>query len=484
MAFESFLLRIGTHWGAASMAWARDRMAYRGPTRVEVRTPALELCSIGRPMGVVTPEGVRIFSAEDQPSGDTALQSAYVAGRWRTGAAQLWHSNLLLACDPARNRVEFLVGEFYHQGRYLAREGASAFFAPEVKAFSNVASPDRIERLAPGFRLGLDLETGRVERQNLQSDWPEPREVIAYADAVRRCRALMEEGLDRSLQAARGKFAVAFSGGIDSSILVYMLAARKLPIHAYHVWFDDGSGAAPEDLLFARRVARDLGFALREIRVVGAEALRHLPGVIYYGELKTRMEIESALFFVPLLEAMRSDGFRAKLSGDGPDTFFAGYETFKVATDPETFHRSRLLRMRLGGAAHIGSYQDRFGIRLYEPFAARALIDFALTLPRSYLVDLQADHFVGKRVVRDAFRGSVPDEILDRRKGVPREVNGAEQLLGKCLGDAEARERCYRRMWKRLVSPPDLGRLPAWAIRSGWGRLRLRRRLKEAPRRT
>jgi asparagine synthase (glutamine-hydrolysing) len=61
-------------------------------------------------------------------------------------------------------------------------------------------------------------------------------------------------------------------------------------------------------------------------------------------------------------------------------------------------------------------YEDRnsmaFGIESRVPFLTPALVEFALALPEQYVVGPDA---TPKRLLRQALRGLVPDEILDRR---------------------------------------------------------------------
>jgi len=69
-----------------------------------------------------------------------------------------------------------------------------------------------------------------------------------------------------------------------------------------------------------------------------------------------------------------------------------------------------------GGLQQLLRHSDRnsmrFSVESRVPYLDRRLADFVLSLPESFLVDR---HGRTKVVLREAMRGIVPDEILDRR---------------------------------------------------------------------
>ena len=85
------------------------------------------------------------------------------------------------------------------------------------------------------------------------------------------------------------------------------------------------------------------------------------------------------------------------------------------------------------------------GLEVRSPFLDRELVEFGLRLP----AHLQVRGMGGKRVLKRALRGLVPDEILDRRKkgfGVPLDRWFRTDLKGylqAMLGVPSARVRAH-----------------------------------------
>lgn len=88
----------------------------------------------------------------------------------------------------------------------------------------------------------------------------------------------------------------------------------------------------------------------------------------------------------------------------------------KFSTSPYRLRRALAYALTTQGLEDLLGYADRnsmaFSIESRVPFLTRELADFTLSLPEKHLVD---DDGVTKAVFREAMRGIVPDEILNRR---------------------------------------------------------------------
>lgn len=475
---SGFIIRIGEHWGESSLAWAMRRLAYRGAFRTVFNAPGVDVLAFGEVKTCRTEEGALIFAAgPGQEEGDLASE-AYAGGEWSEKAAHIWSEDFLLAIDPGRRRIHILLGEFNNPRFHFARRGRSFFLVPDVKAFSNVR-PEEIRSPVSGLRMTMTFEGETVASETLEYPWPVADPPMSYDAAVRKTRELMETSLDRTLEKIEEPFAVSFSGGVDSSILVHMLARRNVPIHAFCVWFDDETGRIPEDLGYAREVAGDLGIELNELRIEAREIPHLVLTSVYYGESMTRHGIESGLYYPALLRAMRERGFRIRMSGDGCDNIFAGYNFYAEYDSPDEFRARYLKIARYIGGASILRFQALYGVDLYEPFISRELMEFGLEQPQNYLIEKKDGRFLGKCLVRDAFRGDVPDSILDRPKAIPYDASGTGRLLRRTFSGTRGRARMIRKARARLLKPPNLRFAPPWAVRLGLFDGRMRRRLNK-----
>ncbi|KAA3506417.1 hypothetical protein GOZ80_17870 [Agrobacterium vitis] len=129
---------------------------------------------------------------------------------------------------------------------------------------------------------------------------------------------------------------------------------------------------------------------------------------------------------------VRANGFKIALSGDGSDEIFARYGLFKTAKDPyalSTYRLNNLFRtdlQRTDRSSMASSIQCRF------PFLDRWLIEFAMAFP----FDLKVRTGVEKFVLREAFRGDIPDYMIDRPKIRIPEGIGIHDQIFRALTDA------------------------------------------------
>jgi asparagine synthase (glutamine-hydrolysing) len=119
--------------------------------------------------------------------------------------------------------------------------------------------------------------------------------------------------------------ATFLSGGLDSSYLT-ALAARQTPgISAYTIGFraeDAKFEAMPDDLKYARIVAKQFGVDLHEIEIA-PQVLDLLPRMTYH--LDEPIGDPAAINSFLICSAAREAGVKVLLSGMGADELFAGY---------------------------------------------------------------------------------------------------------------------------------------------------------------
>jgi asparagine synthase (glutamine-hydrolysing) len=118
--------------------------------------------------------------------------------------------------------------------------------------------------------------------------------------------------------------ATFLSGGLDSSYLT-ALAARDQEISAYTIGFrtqDTRWEAMPDDLRYARQVARHFGVKLEEIEIA-PRILDLLPRIVYH--LDEPIGDPAAINTFLICSAAREAGSKVLLSGMGADELFGGY---------------------------------------------------------------------------------------------------------------------------------------------------------------
>ncbi len=477
---SGIVIRRGRRWGDASLEWARLTLSYAGPLNSVWRFGDLELAIWGKMASWRASDGTLIWGGPSDEIEGRPIEEFYRDGAFTPELALIWPYHQFVRVDPRDGMLEMVVGRFYPRGSFYAERHGDLLFAPEHKAFSSVRSVRTIHPFPRGHRIALKPKEKRVEFEKACKEPTEPIAYPPYEEAVRQCRELMEQSLDETLSANKEPYVLALSGGMDSSILAFMLAKRGLRPPAWNVWFDRGVEEPPRDVLYAREVANQLGLELHEVRVRMDELKSVLIDSLYFGEPETISQAENATYHIPFLKELTRAGIYQRLTANGIDNAFAGYPHFRGAIEAGTFRP--FYHQILGGAKtrHIPAFNGRFGARSLAPFRTTALIHFALGLPMDYLVDRGAPEFRGKRIVRDAFRGEIPADILEQDKQLPGNVNDAAAMMSELFGGVQSKERAIADIMLQLLAFPNLRRVPAWAV--GWrlGDHLLKRRRRKA----
>ena len=227
-----------------------------------------------------------------------------------------------------------------------------------------------------------------------------------------------------------------------------MLAERGERLQTFAV----GTETSP-DLAAARQVAEHIGAEHRETTYTAADALsRH-----------ARRRCARSSPSIPRSCAARcptscSREFTAQhvkvvLTGEGADELFAGYEYLRDFTDPETLH---LELVRTVESLHNLNLQrcDRVtmahGLEARVPFLDREVIEWALRLPPGF--KLAGPGQPEKRLLREAFDGWLPHELLWRDKAEFGDGSGAKDVLTKVIEAEISQEELE--LERDLVTPP------------------------------
>ncbi len=142
---------------------------------------------------------------------------------------------------------------------------------------------------------------------------------VAFTEQARR----FEERFARSVRmhlASDAPLATMCSGGLDSSLVTAFARDAKPDLVAYVA---DIEGADGEELRRAKIVCSALSVELRPVEVDTAAYFGHLPKAILANDQPPFFPQSIAGLLVA--QAMRDDGFKVMLTGDGSDELFGGY---------------------------------------------------------------------------------------------------------------------------------------------------------------
>ncbi|MGH2919890.1 MAG: asparagine synthase (glutamine-hydrolyzing) [Solirubrobacteraceae bacterium] len=322
---------------------------------------------------------------------------------------------------------------------YWAQRDGGVHFASEIAAFEPDWMP-HVEAFPPGCHWTPE---GGVERfasavpatgegapaaQRVWSQDPEPPD-----EALTETRRIVAASVDRQMM-GDVPVGVFLSGGLDSAI-VAAIAARHARERGERLKTFAVGTPHSADLVAARVVARHLGTEHHERVYDSREAVRALPAVVRAIEHFDPSLVRSAVpnFF---LAEMTAQHVKVVLTGEGADELFAGYEYLRGFDTPQALQEEL---MRTVHGLHNLNLQrcDRVtmahGLEARVPFLDRQVIAFAFGLPMAW--KLSAPGELEKRLLRRAFSGWLPDEILWREKAEFGDGSGAKDALTSTVED-------------------------------------------------
>jgi asparagine synthase (glutamine-hydrolysing) len=300
---------------------------------------------------------------------------------------------------------------------------------------------------------------------------------------------------------------VLLSGGLDSSMLVSILANRgQIGLKTFSIGFESVGDVEGDEFLYSDLVAERFGTDHQRITVSAAEALEALPDTI--AAMSEPMMSHDAVGFY-LLSREVAKHVKVVQSGQGADEVFGGYHWYQKlqhSNDPAADYRSVYfdrdhaeMREALDPQYMNGDYSSEFverflgqcggngpadkilqldaqimlvddpvkrvdnmtmawGLEGRVPFLDHELVELASRIPSELKL-----RNGGKHILKEAARGFVPDEVIDRPKGyfpVPalKYLRGPFlEYVSDLLNDPRARQRqLFNRDYvDRLLADPE-----------------------------
>ena len=297
--------------------------------------------------------------------------------------------------------------------------------ASEMKALVRLC--DDVAQFPPGH--WYDSETGTLHKY-YDRPWRDHAATQGVQVSPDELREAFERAVHRQLM-SDVPYGVLLSGGLDSSLVAAVAArfARKRVeeddtseawwprLHSFAI----GLEGSP-DLAAAQVAADALGTVHHGFRYTFEEGLDALPDVIRHIETYDVTTIRASTPMFLLARRIKAMGVKMVLSGEGSDEIFGGYLYFHKAPDAREFHEELVRKL---DALHdydclrANKSMMAWGVEPRVPFLDVEFLDVAMRM------DAQAKMVgsgtggarrIEKAVLREAFTGYLPDEILWRQK--------------------------------------------------------------------
>ncbi|QBF27953.1 N-acetylglutaminylglutamine amidotransferase [Pseudomonas tructae] len=335
-----------------------------------------------------------------------------------------------------------------------------------------------IEKLPPASWMRIDaqgrcqqhvwwqLHYGpRTDEQDLSlEDWRE-----RVLDSTRQAVAIR--------QRAAVDVGVLLSGGVDSSLLVGLLREGGVDdLSTFSIGFEDGGGERGDEFQYSDLIARHYGTRHHQLRIDEREIIEQLPAA--FQAMSEPMVSHDCIAFY-LLSREVAKHCKVVQSGQGADELFAGYHWYQQvdgARDPFAAYREAFFdrsyddyaatvqpswlldhdaagdfvrqhfaqpgasdavdkALRLDSTVmlvddpvkRVDNMTMAWGLEARTPFLDYRLVELSARIPARFKLPDG-----GKHVLKEAARGVIPSEVIDRKKGY-FPVPGLKHLQGATL---------------------------------------------------
>lgn len=181
-----------------------------------------------------------------------------------------------------------------------------------------------VRKLPPATTLRLDPDGSVTEQVYWMLDATRPETPLSEAQWLAATREQLNQSVKRRLLAADVPVGVLLSGGLDSSLLVGLLADQVPDLRTFSIGFEDlGAGAEKADEFeFSDQIAAHFHTRHHKYSIPNSEVMARLPEAV--AQMTEPMVSHDVIAFYLLAERVSKD-VKVVMSGQGADEVFGGY---------------------------------------------------------------------------------------------------------------------------------------------------------------
>ena len=338
-------------------------------------------------------------------------------------------------------------------------------------------------------------------------DATRPPQTLTEQEWLSATRIVLRRAVERHRLASDVPVGILLSGGLDSSLLVGLLADHVEKLNTFSIGFEKVAGEVADEFEYSDLIAAEFGTIHHKFALPNDEILKHLPDAIH--QMSEPMASYDVTAFYLLGERVSKE-VKVVLAGQGADEVFGGYFWYprmeqETGTPLERFSRhyfdrdhAEYLEMMSDAYAvpdvtgawvaeqlqqpgadefldevlrldvtrlmvddpvkRVDNMTMAWGLEARVPFLDHELVELAAKMPPS--LKLKEG---GKFPLKAVARGLIPDAVIDRAKGyfpVPalKHVRGEflEKMREILNSEACIKRGLYRRDYvEKLLADPE-----------------------------
>ena len=211
------------------------------------------------------------------------------------------------------------------------------------------------------------------------------------------------------------KIGVAFSGGVDSTLLAKLVKDMGYDIHLLTIGFQDS-----HDINFSKEVNQLLNFP-HSISEIDPEKFKEVSQKINQTIKSDNLSWnENSIAFYYVAEIAQKNGLRTVVTANGIDELFCGYNSYREAIEKGEDEVVKMMNDKLKNEKEmmvaINAVTAEFGVTMIQPFLLPNFIEYAKKIPVSEKIHGQ-DDMQRKHPIRElAMDYGVPEVAAQKQK--------------------------------------------------------------------
>ena len=214
---------------------------------------------------------------------------------------------------------------------------------------------------------------------------------------------------------SNSKIGVAFSGGVDSSLLAKLCNDLGYDTTLLTVGLE-GS----HDIKFSKEIAKQLGYKHRIEKIsitTFSKIVNHIRETIRNDNLSW---LENCIAFYYVSKLAKTHTIETVLTANGIDELFCGYNAYRDAIKKGEDEVLRLMKSKLENEINmmkaVNKISSELGVQIIQPFLSTDFVNFSMQIPVRDKIH-GPDDLIRKHVIRKLAIGiGVPKEAALKRK--------------------------------------------------------------------
>jgi asparagine synthase (glutamine-hydrolysing) len=193
---------------------------------------------------------------------------------------------------------------------------------------------------------------------------------------------------------------VAFSGGVDSSILAKLCYHLRIQVTLLTIGFPSS-----HDIEFSNAIASKMGMNHKVYEITHSDFQQKLKHIRQIINCSNTSHIENCIAYYYLSKLAKQNGLDIVLSANGCDELFCGYDKYRRVYHAGKTEIEKLMEVNLVNEFalidEIKIVASTLGVQVRQPFLSSKFIEFAKSIPIDQKIT-GSDDMVRKHILRRA----------------------------------------------------------------------------------